>query len=440
MTPDICFRKVLKTITTEMNFKDILSMKGRRILGINPPVEDFAFFDLWSKPAGLLYLLERMRMNGNEVCLLDCIHEASEGKKSFGREKIGCEEIEKPSAYSGIKRNYHRFGLSEDRVKERLAEIPRPDAVFLTSAMTYWYGGVKWIISILKRELPDVPVILGGTYARLCPEHAKGLGEDHIVTGHWIPDSPYPAMDLYEKLPYGITMTSFGCPLSCSYCASGILWPEYTRRTVSEVLKEIEHQVSLGAKDIAFYDDALLIDKRDYFYPLCRELRSEYGKMIRFHTPNGLHVREIDNECAEILRRSGFKTIRLSLESIDPRMSDASSGKVAREEYTCAVRSLLKAGYSVSDCETYILLGLPGQSMDSVRETIRFVHSSGGKPKLAEFSPIPGTRSFETAAEKMPELKTEPLLHNNSVYSSWISGNISPEELQELKDLARQKN
>lgn len=427
----------MRTITTEIKFEELFSMKRQRILGINPPVEDFAFFDLWSKPAGLLYLLKRMKMNGNEVYLLDCIHEASVGKKSFGREKIGCMEIEKPPAYRGIKRKYHRFGLSEGHVKKRLAEIPRPDAVFLTSAMTYWYGGVKWIISILKRELPDVPVILGGSYARLCPEHAKGLGADRIVTDHWIPDSHYPAMDLYEKIPYGITMTSFGCPLSCSYCASRILWPKYTRRTVSEVLREIEYQVSLGAKDIAFYDDALLIDKRDYFYPLCRGLRSEYGERINFHTPNGLHVREIDDGCAEILRGSGFKTIRLSLESIDPKMSDASSGKVAREEYARAVRYLLDAGYSRNDCETYILLGLPGQSIDSVKETINFVISAGGKPKLAEFSPIPGTTSFNMAAEKIPELKTEPLLHNNSVFSSWISGNISPEELQELKDMAR---
>ena len=100
-------------------------------------------------------------------------------------------------------------------------------------------------------------------------------------------------------------------------------------------------------------------------------------------------------------------------------------------------RSLLNAGYSREDCETYILLGLPGQSINSVKETINFVHSSGGKPKLAEFSPIPGTPSFETAADKMPELRNEPLLQNNSVYSSWISGNITPENLQELKDLAR---
>lgn len=422
-----------------MDFKEILSMKGRRILGINPPVEDFAFFDLWSKPAGLLYLLERMRMNGNDVCLLDCIHEAAVAKRSFGREKIGCKEIEKPPVYSGIKRKYHRFGLDEDGVKERLAAIPKPDFIFLTSGMTYWYGGPKWIISVLKRELPEVPVILGGPYPKLCSEHAEGLGADHIVTGHWIPDSPYPAMDLYEELPYGVTMTSFGCPLSCSYCASRLLWPEYLRRPVVSVFREIDHQISLGAKDFAFYDDALLLDKENYFYSLCRELRSRYGESVRFHTPNGLHVREIDERCAVTLKETGFSTIRLSLESIDPKIAGAGSGKVAREEYLKAVRHLIDAGYSSNDCETYILLGLPGQDIASVKDTINFVHSAGGKPKLAEFSPIPGTPSFEAAAEKLPELRNEPLLQNNSVYSSWISKNISPEELQELKDLARKR-
>ena len=427
----------MRTIITEMNFEEILSIKGRRVLGINPPVEDFAFFDLWSKPVGLLYLLQSMRSNGNEIHLLDCIHEAAVSKRSFGREKIGCTEIEKPSAYREIKRKYHRFGLSDKKITERLTEIPRPDVVFLTSGMTYWYGGVKWIISILKRDLPGVPVILGGTYAKLCPEHARGLGADFIVSDHWIPESPYPAMDLYQELPYGITMTSFGCPLTCSYCASRLLWPEYLRRSLLSVLREIYHQASLGAQDFAFYDDALLLDKEKYFYPLCHELRSKYMDGIRFHTPNGLHVREIDEECAVTLKETGFSTIRLSLESIDPKIVGAGSGKVARGEYLKAVRYLLDAGYSSNDCETYILLGLPGQDVDSVKDTIDFVHSAGGKPKLAEFSPIPGTPSFEAAADKLPELRSEPLLHNNSVYSSWISGNISPEELQELKDLAR---
>ena len=417
--------------------RELLSLTGKKILGINPPVEDFAFFDLWSKPVGILYLLQKMRENKNEISFIDMIHEASCGKKTFGREKISSAEIDKPQVYSAIQRKYHRFGLSGEQLTKRLRSIEKPDIIFLTSVMTYWYGGVKHTIETVKKELPYTPVILGGIYARLCPEHASSLGADMTVTENWEPDAAMPAMDLYGTLPYGVTMTSFGCPLACDYCASHVLWNRYRRRPLDEVLKEIDFQYQLGARDFAFYDDALLIDKENYFYPMCGEIRKKYKGEIRLHTPNGLHVRQIDKKCAETMKESGLLTIRLSLESIDPEIARTSSGKVAREEYASAVKLLLASGYTSSDCETYILLGLPGQSIESVKETINFVHESGGKPKLAEFSPIPGTKSFEEAAKKLPEIKSEPLLQNNSVYSSWISGEITPEILQELKDCAR---
>ena len=75
-----------------------------------------------------------------------------------------------------------------------------------------------------------MPLVLGGIYARLCPEHAASIGADYIVKENWEPDVTYPAMDLYGTLPYGVTMTSFGCPLACEYCASHLLWPRYRPR------------------------------------------------------------------------------------------------------------------------------------------------------------------------------------------------------------------
>ena len=63
---------------------ELLAIRGARILGVNPPVRDFAFMDLWSKPLGLLYLLQSVREH-NEVSLLDCVALAAEGEKSFGR-------------------------------------------------------------------------------------------------------------------------------------------------------------------------------------------------------------------------------------------------------------------------------------------------------------------------------------------------------------------
>jgi hypothetical protein len=409
--------------------------KGRRVLGINPPVMDFAFFDLWSKPMGLLFLLGFLREEGASVSLLDMVFEAPFKAKRFGRAKVASTGFEKPAVFKMVPRKFRRFGMALADAERRFSEL-RPDVVLISSAMTYWYLGVKEVIESVKSVLPGVPTVLGGLYARLCPEHASSLGSDFIITEPWEPDLCSPAMDLYGSLPYGVAITSFGCPFACFYCASRELWNGYRRRPVERILAEMESQRALGAEDFAFYDDALLLDGENHFYPLCAAIRDRFGASVRLHTPNGLHVRAIDERCAHELKRTGFRTIRLSLESIDEEMAALSSFKAEREDYMKAVRCLSAEGYSQRELETYILLGLPGQSVKSVRDTIAFVKRAGGTPRLAEFSPIPGTPAFDIASKSVPEIVSEPLLHNNTVYSSWISGTVPPDTLQELRNLA----
>ena len=417
--------------------RELENIKGKRILGVNPPVFDFAYMDLWSKPLGLLFLLENLKKD-NDVALLDCIAFASKGEKSYGRTKTVKTEIEKPEVYKNIPRKFYHYGLQKEQIINWLESYygnGSPDYILVTSAMTYWYLGVKWIIELLKSLYPNAVIILGGIYSSLCYEHALTLGADFVDSQRGDPKASYPAFDLYDSPSYGVLMTSFGCPFSCKYCASKILWPGYHRRALDEVFEDFEFQKSLGIKDLAFYDDALLLDKDNYFYKLTERIAKESD--IRMHTPNGLHVRQIDENCAHILYDRNFKTIRLSLESIDPKVAHDSSDKVARTEYSQAVKNLHKAGFSDKDCETYILVGLPGQNVKSVKDTIAFVKDCGGVPKLAEYSPIPGTSYFDEIAKTMPELRKEPLLQNNSVYCSYFSKDIDPYVLQELKDSCR---
>ena len=49
--------------------------------------------------------------------------------------------------------------------------------------------------------------------------------------------------------------------------------------------------------DVAFYDDALLVNAKSHIVPILRELRKRKPD-LRFHTPNGLHARMIDDELA----------------------------------------------------------------------------------------------------------------------------------------------
>lgn len=421
----------------------LLSLRGARVLGVNPPVFDFAYFDLWAKPLGLLYLLEALRRNGNDVTLLDCIAEAGEKRRSFGRLVPHRQPLPKPAPYRDIPRTYSHFGLPEERFLERLRSLPEPDVILVTSGMTYWYPGVFWCIECLRHVFPKTPLHLGGIYARLCPDHAARSGADFVQSEPFPISAPFPALDLYENPEYGVALTSFGCPFRCDYCASSRLWPAYRRKSVDEAVAEIAAQLTLpSVRSIAFYDDALLLDKEHFFYPLCEELaqrfpRTEEGSPpVSFHTPNGLHVREIDRTCAAVLRRTGFATLRLSLESTDPAILLAGSAKVVPSHYEEALQNLRLAGYDDGALETYLLLGLPGQSRESVEASIRFARGLGARVKLAEFSPIPGTPLFNAACRIVPELATEPLLANNSVYCSFVSGTLSPQELQYLKNLA----
>ena len=418
----------------------LMSLEGATVLGINPPVYDFTWFDLWSKPAGLLSILQNLRRSGNNVHMIDCLYESqttSTKSLDFGRRQTKRTLVDKPEPYRGIPRRYYRFGLGGAELRNRLAQCPKPDVILVTSAMTYWYKGVYEVIEAAKEIFPSAFVILGGAYARLCPEHARLSGADFVQTEQF--SFPYEtiALDLYDSPSYGILITSWGCPMACGYCASSKLWRTFTQRELDDVFKDLASQTAISTvTDIAFYDDALLLNKEQLFYPLCRHIREHYPS-LRLHTPNGLHVAQMDDECCKTLFRTGFRTIRLSLEGTDEFTTQVSSGKTAAHGYERTVESLLQAGYSHENIETYVLVGLPGQSVEDVRRSIKTVIDLGGRPKLTDFSPIPGTPLFEAAQRLTPDIAKEPLLHNKTVYTSYIAKSVPPDELQNLKDMTR---
>ncbi len=140
------------------------------------------------------------------------------------------------------------------------------------------------------------------------------------------------------------------------------------------------------------------------------------GIRCNFHAPNGLHIKEIDEEVAELIFRSQFKTIRLGFETSNETAQIETGGKVDNREFQRAVRNLKKAGYLGEEIGVYIMVGLPGQRVGEVEESITFVRETGAKPILVEYSPIPHTPLFEKAKQMSSfDLENEPLYHKNSI-------------------------
>ena len=48
-------------------------MKNGNILLINPWIYDFAAYDMWTEPLGLLYIASLLRENGYRVSLINCL-------------------------------------------------------------------------------------------------------------------------------------------------------------------------------------------------------------------------------------------------------------------------------------------------------------------------------------------------------------------------------
>jgi radical SAM superfamily enzyme YgiQ (UPF0313 family) len=94
--------------------------------------------------------------------------------------------------------------------------------------------------------------------------------------------------------------------------------------------------------------------------------------------------------------------------------------KLSEGEFEKAVRNLRKAGFLKKEIGVYILIGLPGQSVESVVNTIKFVGKTGATPYLAEYSPIPHTPLWKKAlAHSNYDLYSEPLFHNNTLLPCW---------------------
>jgi radical SAM superfamily enzyme YgiQ (UPF0313 family) len=433
-------------------------MKDRKVLLVNPWIYDFAAYDLWVKPLGLLSIGALLRKNGCEVALIDCLMPDSGIKaKPGGHGRFHREIIPKPDVLKWVPRYYARYGISFEAFMAELDKTSRPDAVLVTSMMTYWYPGVFEAIRIIKERFRDVPVILGGVYATLCHEHARQFsGADHIITrsgelkalglleGIWgkapeytpdmdILDSlPYPCFDLIDDLRYvcirprgGVRTGAPTAPLTICAATSALgclkRWP----------MRSDSGRGITGCMTLPFMTMPCLTPQRQATRLLEEIISRDLG--VSFHCPNGLHAREITPDTARLMKEAGFVTIRLGLETTDPLRQRQTGGKVTNREFVGAMENLRSAGYGTDAVGVYILCGLPGQKAQEVMDAVRFVKENGGRPRLSEYSPIPHTKEWEEALKSCRyPIEEEPLLQNNTLLPCRSDG-FTYEQFQEIK-------
>jgi hypothetical protein len=428
-----------------------------RILLVNPPIYDFAAHDFWLRPYGLLRVAGYLRGQA-ELRLFDYLdplqarapRDADGPPDRWGRRRIRSEPAAKPAALGAIRRHYRRFAFAErDGFREFLAERPPADVALVQTGMTYWYPGVAEVVEDVRRHFPATRIVLGGVYATLCPQHARGLGADLVVAGAdldplWralqlAPDLNAPALwEAYERLETGVLKLADGCPFRCTYCAASRLSPKFAPRPLDIASAEMDLMRRLGAQNVAFYDDALLFRPEDALRPFLERMASQKSP-VNFHTPNALHARLLTGELARLMVRAGVRTFYLGFESLSDAWQrgadESSTGKVAPDELAQAVACLREAGAEAGEITAYLILGHPRSDLQELENSMQFAHGLGVRLMLADYSPIPGTPDGELCRQWVD--MDEPLCHNKSAFPVALLGE---REVDRLKELCRRLN
>jgi len=196
------------------------------------------------------------------------------------------------------------------------------------------------------------------------------------------------------KGPFTFMVTSRGCTAGCKYCIKHVSYQWSVRLMSPErIMKELWILNDLGIHNIHMYADLFTIN-RDQVMEFCRRVIDE-GLKIRW-TCNS-RVDYVDEEMLKMMGRAGCWMISWGIESgneqILKRAAKGADPKKAQRALTWAKQAGIKNW-------GYFIIGLPGETVETIRQTIDF--SKSLPLDLALFhiaAPYPGTPFFFEVVE-----------------------------------------
>jgi len=187
-----------------------------------------------------------------------------------------------------------------------------------------------------------------------------------------------------------------GCPFNCSFCTSQTYYGKRLRkRSVESVLREIEYdRKRFGIRDFFFWAETFVIDK-EYVSNLCSAI-IERG--IHISWTSNSRVDTVDAPLLKLMAKAGCWMISYGIESASQRVLDEVGKGTRVEQAYEAVRYAKEAGIKTVG---HFILGLPGETEESMRHTINYAKQLG--LDLAQFYcavPFPGSRLYQQALKE----------------------------------------
>jgi len=409
--------------------------KGKRIGGAKVP------------PLNLLYIATVLKEEGHKVKLLDAL-----------AEQLSLEEVKKiVKDYDAVIISTSTMSFREDsRVLAELKEVNENlKTIVFGSHPTFMpeYALKEDSIDIIVRREPEY--IIRDLINELENnsekwKNVKGIGyrEDgkHILNEFYpfienLDELPFPDRTLLPKnidyfnpiikrIPYTTMMTSRGCPGRCTFCTVPYFYGSKVRaRSAENVLEELRLIEELGYKEVWIRDETFTFFKKRN-EEICKAIIREG---IDLTWICNARVGTVDKKMMELMKKAGCHMIKFGVESGVQEILDNVKKGIKVETTRKNFKEAKEVGI---DTHAHIMLGIPGETKETIEKTIKFVKEID--PTTVTFgicTPYPGTKLFEEVVKEHPEImdgSSQDLskIHETAFFNQYFT-DLDPEELKE---------
>lgn len=196
------------------------------------------------------------------------------------------------------------------------------------------------------------------------------------------------------KGPFTFIVTSRGCPAGCTYCIKHVSYQYSTRlRSPERIMEELWTLKKQGVNNIHMYADLFTVN-RDQVMELCERMIEEN---IDIKWMCNSRVDFVDEEMLQLMGKAGNWLISWGIESGNEQILKNVRKGAYPDKAERALRWAREAGIMNWG---YFIIGLPGETEETIRKTIAF--SKKLPLDIALFhvaAPYPGTPFFFEVVE-----------------------------------------
>lgn len=320
-------------------------------------------------------------------------------------------------------------------------------------------------INLIKKENPDVKIIIGGTHATVlakqvllecnsidiiarqeydftiteiiknadCLKNVEGItyrtDAGSIISNPdrvWKEDLDELPMvsKVYEKFlnvnDYGYSLaespmiqifSARGCPFRCNFCSypQSMSGRKFRKRSVKNFVDELEYISTKMPyiKEVFIEDDTFTVDKKRV-NDICNEIAK---RKIKLKWSCNTRVDTIDYQTMEKMKNVGCRLLVVGFESGNQNVLNETQKGIRLSQAEEFARNTKKLGIKVFGC---FMIGLKGDNLQTIEDTFKFAKKL--YPDMVFFQqavPFPGTAFYQWTKEN-GYLRTED-------YSKWLN-------------------